>query len=285
MLSRATAGGLTQLMRSDSGERGRFHRALRESSGVDLVRRARNVLRAAPQKALVGYAAALVRRRTSGRVSSGLFAGMVFTEQAVFGAPFAKLLGTYEMELSSQLDDICRRMTGCLLNIGGAEGYYAIGCALLRPSLRVVVFEMQAAGRKIISEIACKNGVSERVDLRAECTEQQLNETLLGEACDLLLMDVEGAELSLLSDRVVAGLRSSFVIVESHDFAIPGCAAELTKRLLPTHSVEVIDSRSRTERDFPLDCLLPASAKLALMDEGRPGPMQWIVARPRPVGA
>jgi hypothetical protein len=94
-------------------------------------------------------------------------------------------------------------------------------------------------------------------------------------------MDIEGAELDVLGPEVMRELENCTVIIESHDFCRPGCIDELRSRFRRTHTVEIVTSRKRIAIDFPYTSKMPVFLKEWLMDEGRPGVMQWLVGYPR----
>jgi hypothetical protein len=208
---------------------------------------------------------------------------MQFIDRSVFGALTAKLLGTYEKELQDTFRTLVTKRFGLLINVGAAEGYYAVGLARNFPNVPVVAFEMLEDGRNIISTLANYNGVNDRIDIQGVCSSRMLSRFLRPRASNFLLMDVEGAELEILSPEVIGLLGDSHVIVESHDFEVPECTEQLLARFKGSHSVCVIESRQRCLSDFPLRLTLPRSTKLSLMDERRPalrGPMKWLVMEP-----
>ena len=96
----------------------------------------------------VGYLNHLAQRRTGGRVRSGPFAGMRYVDTSVGSCFIPKLLGTYECELASKVEWICRQQPKLIIDIGAAEGYYAIGLAIRMPNARVVAFEQDRQGRR-----------------------------------------------------------------------------------------------------------------------------------------
>ena len=55
----------------------------------------------------------------------------------------------------------------------------------------------------------------------------------------------------------------------------------LEKRFSNTHDLQIIDSKPRTVQDFELDMWIPAAVKNKIMDEKRPGIMQWLVGIPK----
>ena len=222
-----------------------------------------------------------VNCKANSRVISGPFKNMRFLHQDVFGCASAKLLGTYEIELETILNELKSYGLNNILNIGGAEGYYAIGFASNWHARNIIVYETIEEGRKLIAKNAKNNNVSEYLDIKGLCTEKELYNILNKENIDLLVMDVEGVELDLLSPRVVNYLKDSFVLIESHDFCRPGCLSQLKNLFKNSHSIKIIESRIRTYNDFPYSSILPNFLKEKLMDEERPGIMQWMIGLPK----
>jgi len=96
-----------------------------------------------------------------------------------------------------------------------------------------------------------------------------------------MLIDIEGAELDILSPRNVSKLDKTELIIESHDFCRPGCLEILVGLFKDSHQIEIIDSTPRLLDDFPSSVSTPNHLKLELIDERRPETMQWLVARPK----
>ena len=66
-------------------------------------------------------------------VSDGPFKGLKYPEYISCGsAIYSKLLGTYEAELHDFIYSILRQDLEILVDIGCAEGYYAVGFAILK---------------------------------------------------------------------------------------------------------------------------------------------------------
>src|SRR4051812_47884953 len=59
-------------------------------------------------------------------VRQGPFAGMRYVPFLHVSVP-SKIYGTYELELREVVDEISRSNADLLVNIGSAEGYYAVG--------------------------------------------------------------------------------------------------------------------------------------------------------------
>jgi len=63
---------------------------------------------------------------------------MQLIDRVVFGALTAKLLGTYEKELQDAIRALEKKRFGRIINVGAAEGYYAVGLARNFPNVPVV---------------------------------------------------------------------------------------------------------------------------------------------------
>lgn len=211
-------------------------------------------------------------------VQTGPFRGMRYLamdefESGHFYAP--KILGTIEQDLHPYLSDLERYSH--LINVGCAEGYYAIGPLTRSPDLRVTAFDIVDVERELCSRLARLNGVEDRLSIRGECTSAYLEEHCLADT--LVIMDIEGAELNLLTECAPDKLRGDF-IVECHDVAGRSTEGPVVEFLSQTHEVEVV------RQTFPDISEIPELAEFRQLDrfmsiwEGR-GPWPWIVARRR----
>lgn len=214
------------------------------------------------------------------RVVTGPFAGMIVSNEHIYGAPVAKLLGSYEKELHPHLNRILEESPHTVFDVGGAEGYYAIGMALQECIEKVIVWESLEPGRALIRHLARTNKVLDKIMIQGTCQEPSLYEAIVSRPVGVLIMDVEGAELELLSTRVCAALRDWSLIVEGHDFLRPGCTQEVISRFESTHQIFTVQSRNRVVEDFPLKLNVAETLKTGLMNEGRPGRMYWVIGLP-----
>ena len=215
-------------------------------------------------------------------VRSGPFAGLRYVEEAV-AAPHladclpAKLLGSYERELHPSLERLLERGFPSIVNVGAAEGYYAVGLALRAPAARIWAFETDAGRRDLCRELARANGVDARVEIAGECDAERL--AGLGDD-SLVVMDCEGCEVDLLGGSS-RGLANSSLIVELHDPIEPRSTSSVEEAFGETHAIELIDARPRYAGDFPeLDFLGWNNRELAI-SETRTHPTRWAVVTPR----
>ena len=95
-----------------------YPRALRRWRAAQAARRARRV-------------AAVTRRFVAWHgltVSGGPFAGLAYPDRAPISL-VPKLLGIYERELHGAIEAAIRAQPGLIVNVGAADGYYAVGLA------------------------------------------------------------------------------------------------------------------------------------------------------------
>jgi hypothetical protein len=128
------------------------------------------------------------------------------------------------------------------VNVGAADGYYAVGLALRMPEAGVQAFEVDEGRRDLCEELARVNGVAERIDLAGACDPEWLA-ALEGDC--LLVMDCEGCEVSLLGPEQAANLAGSGLIVELHDFIDPRSCRSVVQRFSATHQCERIAATPR----------------------------------------
>jgi hypothetical protein len=235
----------------------------------------------------IGYLNHLAQRRTAGQVHAGPFAGMRYVDESVGSCFIPKLLGTYERELVREIEWICRRQPDLIIDIGAAEGYYAIGLALRIAHARVVAFEQDEAGQTALRAMAQLNGVSDRLTVRGRCEPEDLAAALAGHPAPVIVCDVEGYEQALLDPERVAGLNNAILLVETHEFLQPGVTEELCSRFACSHQVERIWQEPRNRAEFPWrtlgTMLLPVSYLDWAVSEWRPVRMSWLWMTPRSI--
>src|ERR1700751_5228426 len=72
-------------------------------------------------------------RRYGEQILEGPFEGMKYPYDVVLSSCVPKLVGCYEEELHSVIEQIIRGRYSIVVNVGCAEGYYAVGLALKMP--------------------------------------------------------------------------------------------------------------------------------------------------------
>jgi hypothetical protein len=218
--------------------------------------------------------------RHGSTVLHGPFAGLVYpvADLQDVDAPVAKLLGCYEEELHHVFRVVLRSPPEKFIDLGCADGYYAVGYAKAAPTSVVHAFELARSARKACRSVAAANEIGRRLHLHGRATSGALRRLPL--AGSLVLCDCEGAEFDILDEAAVDALSSSIVIVELHEAQRPGVTAELRRRFERSHHCELVQMTPRDPRNYPeLDFLLERERSLAV-EEMRPDGQQWGIFSP-----
>lgn len=207
-------------------------------------------------------------------VQTGPFKGMTVTEHPVWddGNAGLKLLGAYEHELWPAIEYAIERKPSAVMNVGCAEGYYAVGLKRRLPTTPVYATDIDANSLQMCSDMAASNGVPMMLQVGCRTAE----EMLLGCSNALYVLDVEGAELDLLDPLYCADLYTADIIVECHDFLKP-VSLSLAQRFSGTHDVDFIEPQMPdVPRYQKLLDPLPMGTKLIALTEKRPMPTVWL---------
>lgn len=220
----------------------------------------------------------------SGLVMSGPFKGLQYVRQAVCSSLCPKLLGTYELELYPAIDALIDSRPRNIIIIGAAEGYYACGLAMRLPEARVIAFEADEVGRKLLLTMTQANGMEGQISIRGYCNHQELADVLGG--CDpvetAIICDIEGGEMDLLDPTRHPQLQKCRLIVELHPWTAEDPAKILGSRLGSTTAGVHTRSCERLFSDFPLgiDVKFTPAQKVACLNEFRPPGMGWLTFSP-----
>lgn len=218
-------------------------------------------------------------------ILAGPFAGMRYGDtQAMCSALYPKLLGTYEHELASAFDEALARDYSLVVDIGAADGYYAVGFAFRNPSSRVIAFDQDPRARAELSKLAALNGVTERIEIRERCDPQDLA-GFEGKS-GLMIVDCEGFEEVLLTEERIGTLEKWDFIIETHDGISPEVTSTLKQRFEKTHRVETIEAVHDFDKldhlDVPLLHGLPRRSADRVLAEGREHAcLRWLVCKAR----
>lgn len=213
-------------------------------------------------------------------VREGPFKGMKLRLDAIGSAPSPKIIGSYEAEVHPAVAAIMERRYDRVLNIGCAEGFYAVGLARGLPGVKVWAFDIDPAAHAATTALAALNGVSQQVRVEGECTHARLDELCTPDT--IIICDIEGAELTLLDPVRAPGLLRADILVEIHPSETGERPVELLgARFAATHECVVISTEPRLPSDYAWlgEGLTRSEVELALC-EFRP-PMHWGFYRRR----
>ena len=213
------------------------------------------------------------------RVQEGPFEGLQFVQSSAEGCHIAKLLGCYEQPLHKYVKNIIDQNYESVINIGCAEGYYAVGLAVAMPGVKSYAYDIDKKARDTCKELAKKNGVSERVIVGEEFTHADFKRHAHEKT--IIFCDIEGAELELLDPELSTYLQMMDIVVEAHECIRPGVTKILCDRFRHSHDIEIVEDnglRSLQKQPAWFNQLAHLDQILATW-EWRAGPTPWLILK------
>lgn len=214
------------------------------------------------------------------KVLYGPFSGMKYFDYSAGSALLPKIVGTYEEPLHKWFYEVMNTKTETIIDIGAAEGYYAVGLARMLPKSNVHAIDIDKRARELNQKLADLNTCQERITLWEKCDYSLLKKLIKGKT--LIICDIEGYEKKLLNPTFCRQLLKCEIIVELHSFyfGFNGLVEELVQRFSESHRIEIIvDSGKRTKVTLPS----PVSDKIYFSDivnERRTIPALWMKLTP-----
>jgi hypothetical protein len=226
-----------------------------------------------------------IYRRCHGKVRTGPFQGMRYVRHSVGSALCPKLLGLYERELAPLVEQLAAESFPAIIDVGAAEGYYAVGLALRSPTSVIVAFESTNEGQQLMRAMAQLNEVTDRIEIHGHCEQRDLVEITQRFPSGLIIMDAEGAEADLLDANLIPYLGRFHLLIELHEFISRTIPALVRERFENTHSLTEIWTTDRSLDDLPFKLTLLRRffkkwLSIQITDE-RPEPMRWFYLRPK----
>jgi hypothetical protein len=181
------------------------------------------------------------QRSAGWEVEGGPFAGMRYPPLSG-SALRLKRSGQYEEALAARVEALLAPAPPCFVDIGSAEGYYAVGVA--RRGIETIAYESSSIQRRALRSVAAANGVE--LEVRRHC--RRVPDLPPG---SVVMVDAEGAEEDLLSADAARRLATASVVVELHEDLRPRVTEKLCGRFAATHECEVVRGQEEAERTEP----------------------------------
>ena len=226
-----------------------------------------------------GMVASTLAKRSGTVVPHGPFAGMDYGVGAAEGGAAARLLGIYEATLAPVFEQVIAGGYGLVIDVGCAEGYYAVGLARRMPGARVMARDSDPRAQDLCRELAALNGVADRVEVGGTLSHASFD--LCRAQKTFVLCDIEGGEDALLDPALAPGLTHADLLVEVHEGAARGLLSRLTQRFQRTHTVTRID-RALSPAPLPgwMEELSDLDRLLAYWEwRAKPTPWLWMERR------
>jgi hypothetical protein len=213
-------------------------------------------------------------------VLNGPFKGLKYPSmRSKSSSLFSKLIGSYEKELSPTFEEIITSSYEQILDIGCAEGYYAVGLALKIPKVTIYAYDIDPEARMLTKKMAELNGVIERVIISSSCTSETLK-LFDFKKRSLIISDTEGFEKYLFTPECLPNLHTTDILIETHDFIDINISTDLEKLFSETHNLSIIQSlgdvlKAKTYKYAELHGT-DLNTRYRIFEEGRRFTDEWL---------
>ncbi|HIO65268.1 MAG TPA: methyltransferase domain-containing protein [Planctomycetes bacterium] len=226
-------------------------------------------------------ATALQTLQPTRTVLHGPFKGMQYPKlESVGSALYPKLLGSYEYELNGIVEQIVGNQYTEIVDIGCAEGYYAVGLAMRCPSAKLFAFDTNTRAIQLCREMMKLNGIdASRYSVNGYCDSNTLENILVSERA-LIISDCEGYEKQLFTSSSVKKLDKHDFLIEVHDVFDINVSTHLRSVFESGYQITVIQSIDDIfkARDYNFSELnnFNLETRKVLLAEGREAIMEWF---------
>ena len=171
-----------------------------------------------------------------------------------------------------------------IIDVGCAEGYYAVGMALRCETSKVYAFDINEKARQLCIEMAELNKVSERVIVRTELNDEILRDFKFS-GRGLIICDCEGYEKLLFNESNLNNIKNCDLIIETHDCIDIEITTYLKELFKQTHNITSIYSKDDIHKaidyKFPELEKLNFTWKQEILRENRKTIMEWLICKPK----
>lgn len=227
----------------------------------------------------------LVYEHYDGRVAFGIHNGLKLRSESVWGGGndlASKILGTYEQSIQNTLVQYSGKGY-TLIDVGAADGFYAVGGVFSGAFEEVICFEITSEGRHATPETARLNAVEDKIKILGEATKTNLVEQINSRGQCLVLVDIEGAEFALFDSELLAvGSTKADWIIEIHENRAPNGKTSLSELIAMAenwYSTKVIYQAPIDPARYKILHDFNDNMRLLAFSEGRSQAPKWLYLR------
>ena len=215
-------------------------------------------------------------------VQQGPFKGMIINEDQFWGPGdrSSKILGLYEKEIQDLIVSIQKdKNYSTFVDIGGADGFFAIGSLVNNLFEKCEVFEISKRGRNSIQKNSKKNNVYDSIKIHDKASKRSLIK-IDNINNSLILCDIEGGEYELFDEKLINEIYPSDIIIEIHKDK-ENSLVNFEKRFTKTYSLTKITQEPRSLKNFKELENINDNNRALIMSEGRSGIQEWWYLSPK----
>lgn len=215
------------------------------------------------------------------KVLNGPFKGMIYPSAVSIGSTFVpKILGSYEKEITNFINYILKQDYKNIIDVGCAEGYYAIGLGLRFKKSKIYAFDIDKNAQKQCELMAKVNNID--IKINGLCTKNFLKKLSNG-GKSLIILDCEGYEKNLIDKEVADRNQGNDFLIETHDFEDISITDYILNSFRKTHRLEIIESIDDISKVYNYQFKelsgMTLHEKKEILSEYRPNIMRWVLAK------
>jgi hypothetical protein len=222
------------------------------------------------------------------KVQSGPFSGLKYYNKIIWGALTPKWLGCYEMELDEVIQKVIDDHYKLIIDVGAAEGYYAIGLAYRMPNAHVISYDVDPIARFRQKQLSDLNKTF-NLEICKLCSHDELEKRLKDTSQKrVIICDIEGGESELLDPIKCKILETCDILVELHRsdrMTDAQIKALLVDRFTKSHTIHELGQKRRSPDELrqriPKLANLKDDTILRAADECRYAGQVWLWMQPK----
>ena len=215
-------------------------------------------------------------------VQQGPFKGMIINEDQFWGQGdrSSKILGLYEKEIQDLIVSIQKdKNYSTFVDIGGADGFFAIGSLVNNLFKKCEVFEISKRGRNSIQKNSKKNNVYDSIKIHDKASKRSLIK-IDNINNSLILCDIEGGEYELFDEKLINEIYPSDIIIEIHKDK-ENSLVNFEKRFTKSYSLTKITQEPRSLKNFKELENINDNNRALITSEGRSYVQEWWHLSPK----
>ena len=214
-------------------------------------------------------------------IAYGPFKGMSLSQKTWWGEfdYASKILGCYESQVIEKIVSFSKP-NSLFIDVGAADGFFAIGLVRSKFFERAECFEISAKGHEVIMDNAIRNDVSNEIKLHGEAAANEILQFKQEGHNMVLLCDIEGGEFALFDEVTLKLLQGSQIVIELHPHKINDGKIQrkaLIERAQRYYSVELLKRFPIPVGSFEELAEFNDNERMLAFSEGRGEAGEWLV--------
>ena len=220
------------------------------------------------------------------KVAYGTFKGMKLSKNTYWSKNdiITHILGVYEKHVLKKIIEFSKKGNYPFIDIGAADGYFAIGMAFSETFKKIYAFEIDEEGRRSLNRNIENNLCKDKVVVDIEANFETLKEIVDKNKSAVILIDIEGSEFDLLDDNLLQLLSNCYIVCELHPtLSANGFEKQniLINNAKAFFDVSIIQRESYSPNKFSELNEFTDEERLIAFGEGRENNMNWLILEPK----